>query len=260
MTHPLVQLAESATGTTLPKLLVLIVSDLTTLDLLELAGFYLPFILGVLFFISFYSTAHDISTLLLSLGIALNNVINTTLRSYFSLSRPEPFLEDGQPCRETQTLFFFIVFYGVYAHFWSEGRSWSGPFTLIVVLAWTTAVYIANDYYTWGQVLGGAFVGSAFGVSFANFVRLAIVPHVHVYVFNWNQKVDNWWWTFGLLHVAHAYHYHPGQRCKDKYCKGSFTYTIIPIVPDTGNVDFGASLLLHTIIKILIYVLIHFNT
>ena len=260
MTHPLVLLAKDATDTTLPKLVVLIVMNLTTLDLLELAGFYLPVILGVLFFISFYSTAHDVSTLMLSLGIALNNLLNTALREFLNLSRPEPFLEAGQPCRETQTMFFFITFYAVYAHFWSEGRGWSGPFTLVVTLTWSIAVYIANEYYTTSQVLGGAFVGAAFGLSFANYVRLSIVPHAHVYTFNWNNRVDNWWWTFGFLHIAHSYHYHPGTHCTDKYCKGSYTYTIIPIVPHTGNVDFGASLLLHTLFKIVLYVLIHFNT
>ena len=260
MTHPLVGIALTATETSTPKLIVLLIGNLDTLELLELAGYYLPFVLGVLFFISFYSTAHDVSTLLLSFGIAINNLINTGLLAYLDIPRPAPFLEPGQPSRQVQTLFFFITFYGVYAHFWTEGMSWQGPFTLIVTIVWAVTVYIHNDYYTWFQVFGGAFVGIAFGLAFANWVRLVIIPHVHVYVFNWNNKVNNWWWTFGYLHIAHAYHWHPGTRCNDKYCKGSGAYTIVPIVADTGSVDFGASLLLHTVFKILIYSLIHFNT
>jgi hypothetical protein len=252
MTTAILDIALQATGLTLPELIVLSVSKLTTLEVLETSGYYLPTVLGVLFFISNYSTAHDLSTLLLSFLLIGNNLINTGLVAF--LTKP------GQPARPVQTLFFFVTFYGVYARFWTEGRSWKGPLTLITAIIWSSTVYIVCGYYTWQQVLGGAFVGTAFGLGSANWVRMIIIPHAHVYVFNWNEKVDNRWWTFGLLHLAHAYHWHEGVQCNDKGCKGSYRYSIVPIIPSTGNVDFGASLLFHTFIKILYYVLIHFNT
>lgn len=260
MSSAILDIALQATGLTLPQLIVLSVTKLTTLQVLETSGYYLPTVLGVLFFISNYSTAHELSTLLLSFLLILNNLINTGLVAFLYVSRPHPFLDAGQPARPVQTLFFFVTFYGVYARFWSEGRGWKGPLTLIVAIVWSSTVYIACGYYTWEQVLGGAFVGTAFGITSANWVRTVIIPHAHVYVFNWNQTTDNYWWTFGFLHVRHAFHWHPGQQCNDKECKGSYRYSIIPIIPSTGNVDFGASLLFHTFIKILYYVLIHFNT
>jgi len=260
MSTVILNLALEATDLTLPKLIVLSLSNLTTLQVLETSGYYLPSVLGVLFFISNYSTAHDLSTLLLSTLLVVNNLINSGLVAFLNVSRPDPFLDPGQPARPVQTLFFFVTFYAVYARFWAEGRSWKGLLTLFIAIVWSSSVYIANGYYTWSQVFGGAFVGTAFGVASANWARLVIIPHAHVYVLNWNQTVDNWWWTFGLLHVAHAYHWHPGHECNEKGCKGAYRYSIVPIIPSTANVDFGASLLFHTFMKILVYILIHFNT
>lgn len=260
MTHALIDAALASTETTAPKLIVLLFSNLSTLEYLELAGFYLPSLIGVLFFISFYSTAHEVSVILLSLGLIVNNLINSGLVAFLNVLRPAPFLEPGQPSREIQTMFFFVSFYAVYAYFWSSGRRWKGPFTLFVAILWSATVYILKQYYTWSQVLGGAFVGAAFGFSFANWARLTVIPHVGSYVTRWNRWIGSCWWSFGCFQLVLVYRRQPCSPYEKNHPRGQQEYIIVPVDANTSTVDFGIELFFHTLIKIIIYALIHFHT
>ncbi len=237
---------------------------------LQLLVFFIPFIIGLLFFVTTHYRVNDISTIMLSFGFIVNNLINSSLRHMIRAPRPLPSgvcgTGFGMPAREPQQLFFFIALDIVFSRTWAGRVGYSRSCVLAFAAIASSIIYVHLEYYTAGQVAVGALIGGVVGGSFVNAVRFLLTPYMPRYVFWWNSKCETLWYMPQSFKLTHTFHWHPDRACHDAQCnsrhtgKCHITQAFSHPGASASLEDFGADALKHILIKLLIYALIHQHT
>jgi hypothetical protein len=252
----------------------------TIVGYVQFVIYYIPLIVGLLFLASNHRLLSDVTTMSFAVGVFLNNVMNSSLRAFFKLSRPGNVAECipndfGMPARESQQLLCYVAIDLVFAHLFSNGdRGESGIkikrvgvlLSLVAISSW---VYIDLGYYTVEQVLVGALVGAANGFLIVSFVVLILSPFLPAMVQWWNTFCDRHHWIPHRFQCAHIFHYHPGMECDNPSCTipafnkqlrhAQKCCTIAPQkFTQTTPQFFPFELLCHVCLKLTIFLLHHF--
>lgn len=225
---------------------ILLMASFTVWDQLEWTGYQMPLILNYLLSFSILAALHDITTLFLSLGVAVNKAANAGLVLVVSRARPAPYDEPGQPAREMQSILFMGAFYVVYLAWWPRAFDPVSALSLVLATAWAWVALDVGGHYFTSQLVGGAFVGTVLGTAWGLFFHACLLPHAPPWVRWWNARVP------AALAVTHAYHYHPGRHCAEPGCSG---YTVC----ESGHADPGLGFghLASTLLRLLLIAVIH---
>lgn len=231
---------------------------------LQLLVYFIPFIVGFLFFVTTHYRVNDITTFMLSFGFIINNMSSTALRAFIRDPRP---LGNGvcgygygMPAREPQQLFFFIAMDVVFQRTWHNQVGIKRSFALAFAAIGSSIIYVHLEYYTVGQVFAGALIGGIIGGSFVNAVRYLLTPFMPDWVFWWNNKCTSLWYVPQAFALTHAFHWHPDRWCNEKGCDSGQSGKCHVIHTTVPMEDLGGDALIHIFIKLLIYVLIHRHT
>ena len=223
----------------------LLMAEFTLADHLEWTGYQLPLILNYLLSFSIRATLHDVTTLALSLGLVLSNIVNDVLVALVARRRPAPYPDAGQPAREMQSILFMAAFYLVHACWWRVHLP--TLVSLAGAAVWAGLALGLGGHYFASQILGGVFVGAVLGTAWSLVVHECLAPAAPRLVARWNACAP------AALHLTHAFHYHPGTHCGDPHCSG---YALHPTPGYTGS-ELGFDRLLGTLLRLILIALIH---